>query len=65
LARKLASHVKTIEFQEKLGQNFHDSSIQALENWANLLEGVKPEEIRDRKPAPVKTRANRTKSKKR
>ncbi|MEJ6481439.1 NACHT domain-containing protein [Nostoc punctiforme UO1] len=64
LARKLAAHLKSIKLDEQ-PIKFREGAIKALNNWANLLEGVKPEEKISRKSASVKTQTNRTKPKKR
>jgi hypothetical protein len=64
LARKLATHLKRVKLETE-SIEIRESTIKALNNWANLLEGVKPEEKTSRKSASVKTQTNRNKPRKR
>ena len=64
LARKFATHLKRVKL-ERQPIIVRDSAIKALNNWANLLEGVKPKEKTSRKSASVKTQTNRPKPRKR
>ncbi|MEH1797505.1 NACHT domain-containing protein [Nostoc sp.] len=63
LARKLAIHLKSAKVEEPI--EVRKTAIKSLNNWANLLEGVKPEEKTSRKSASVKTQTNRNKLRKR
>ncbi|MDZ8089178.1 MAG: NACHT domain-containing protein [Nostoc sp. DedQUE12b] len=64
LARKLATHLKSVKM-EKEPIPIRERAIKALNNWANLLEGVKPQEKTSRKSASVKTQTNKPKPRKR
>ncbi|MBN3899557.1 MAG: hypothetical protein HWQ41_31110 [Nostoc sp. NOS(2021)] len=64
LARKLATHLKRVKV-EKEPIETRGRAIKALNNWANLLEGVKPEEKTSRKSASIKTQTNKSKPRKR
>ncbi|MBG1271945.1 NACHT domain-containing protein [Nostoc sp. WHI] len=64
LARKLATHLKRVKLETEPIE-VRPRAIKALNNWANLLEGVKPEEKTSRKSASVKTQTNKPKPRKR
>lgn len=64
LARKLTTHLKRVKLETD-PIKVRERAIKALNNWANLLEGVKPEEKTSRQSVSVKTQTNRPKPRKR
>lgn len=64
LAREMLVHLQTVELDEG-PRNVRENAIQALENFANILEGIQTEQKTPNKSVPTKTRINRRKSKNR
>ncbi|RAM52508.1 MAG: hypothetical protein C6Y22_05760 [Hapalosiphonaceae cyanobacterium JJU2] len=63
LSRQLASDLKLGKVV--CSEHHRDNVVNALNDWADLLEGVKPSEKQSRQPASANSRSNRTKPKRR
>lgn len=61
LARKMSKHLKTVKL-DRDSINVRERAIEALENWADTVEGIQAEDKMPSKPAPTKPRINRRKS---
>lgn len=63
LARYLTDHLKSIKVQGDPLPEVCESVVAALNDWADLLEGVKPPKERLSKPRSTKSRLSKTKPK--